>query len=503
MSLKLNIAANYAGQVYTGLVGIAMVPLYLRLMGAEAYGLVGFFTLLQAWSLVLDLGMSGTVSREAARHAAGTLEAAALRHLLRSLEWLFWPAGLAMAVLTGLAAPAIAGRWLQIQSLHLPEVELAVALMGLAIGIRWASGLYRGVITGLERQVWLNGFNSLFVSLRFLGVLPVMAIFGATPVPFFAFQALVSTLEFWVLASRTYKWVPLPPGVRAHGSWAALQPVLEFSGGIAVATIVWVFVTQADKLIISNLLPLAEYGFFTAAVMAASAITMFSGAVTQALLPRLTRLAQQQDPAAFIALYRHATELTAALAGPLTLALALFGEPMLWAWTGNRDFAARYAPVLTLYAIGNGFMALAAFPYYLQYARGNLRLHLWGTLGFALVLVPFITAASMRYGPLGAGWVWATSNALFFIFWSAYVHKRLQPGLHRSWLVRDVLRVLVLPCLLGVALAFAFPRDAGRWWSATLVGVVALLMMLAGLALSDLARPRLRAICTRLAPRMR
>ena len=31
-------------------------PLYIKYMGAEAYGLVGFFTMLQAWFGLLDMG---------------------------------------------------------------------------------------------------------------------------------------------------------------------------------------------------------------------------------------------------------------------------------------------------------------------------------------------------------------------------------------------------------------------------------------------------------------
>jgi hypothetical protein len=44
MSLKRNILASYASQIYVTLVGILVLPLYLKYMGAEAYGLVGFFT---------------------------------------------------------------------------------------------------------------------------------------------------------------------------------------------------------------------------------------------------------------------------------------------------------------------------------------------------------------------------------------------------------------------------------------------------------------------------
>ena len=57
-SLRRDIAVNYASQVYVALIGIAMVPLYLKYMGIEAWGLVGFFAMVQAWSQVLDFGFS-------------------------------------------------------------------------------------------------------------------------------------------------------------------------------------------------------------------------------------------------------------------------------------------------------------------------------------------------------------------------------------------------------------------------------------------------------------
>ena len=57
MSLKRNILANYVGQLYVTLIGILLVPMYVKYMGAEAYGLVGFYAMLQAWFMLLDMGL--------------------------------------------------------------------------------------------------------------------------------------------------------------------------------------------------------------------------------------------------------------------------------------------------------------------------------------------------------------------------------------------------------------------------------------------------------------
>ncbi len=57
---KKNILANYIGQIYVMSISIIVMPLYLQYMGAEAYGLVGFFIIFQPenpWSL--DRGMNG------------------------------------------------------------------------------------------------------------------------------------------------------------------------------------------------------------------------------------------------------------------------------------------------------------------------------------------------------------------------------------------------------------------------------------------------------------
>jgi O-antigen/teichoic acid export membrane protein len=64
MSLKRNILANYASQTYVTLIGILMLPVYLRYMGAEACGLVGFFTMLNALFQLLDMGLTPTLARE-------------------------------------------------------------------------------------------------------------------------------------------------------------------------------------------------------------------------------------------------------------------------------------------------------------------------------------------------------------------------------------------------------------------------------------------------------
>jgi O-antigen/teichoic acid export membrane protein len=210
-------------------------------------------------------------------------------------------------------------------------------------------------------------------------------------------------------------------------------------------------VTQLDKLLLSKLLPLTEYAYFTLAVVAAGGVTLIGAPVSVALLPRLAKLSAVGDEVGLVDLYRKSTQWVTMICVPAALTLACFAEQVLWAWTGDTAIAHKAAPVLRLYALGNGILVLAAFPYYLQFAKGDLKLHLWGNALFVLLLVPSLVWSAWRYGAFGAGCAWVALNAAYFVFWVPLVHARLMRGMHVRWLWRDV-AAIALPALAGAAL---------------------------------------------------
>lgn len=73
MSLKRNILANYASQIYVTLIGIVVLPLYIKYMGAEAFGLVGFFAMLQVWFNLLNVGLTPAMVHETACFRDGVM----------------------------------------------------------------------------------------------------------------------------------------------------------------------------------------------------------------------------------------------------------------------------------------------------------------------------------------------------------------------------------------------------------------------------------------------
>lgn len=499
MSLKKNILANYTSQIYAVLIGILILPLYIKYMGNEAYGLVGFFAMLQVWFNLFDLGLIPTFSRQTACFRGGAMDISNYRSLVRALEGVFFAIALIGGAVIFLSAGYIARSWLQVAQLPVPQVQKAIQLMSLIIALRWLCGLYRGQISGFEKLVWLGWYNASIATLRFIGAWMVLMFIGVTPVIFFSYQLIVAVLELVGVILYAYRLLPaIPDGKHLAWSWKPLKPMFNFSLTLALASLAWVAVTQTDKLVLSKFLPLGQYGYFTLAVLAASGVMMIGEAVSGAIMPRMARLEAENNQIELIRVYRWSTQLVAVMAGAIAVTLSFNAESLLWVWTGDRVLAHQAAPILVLYVIGNCVLAVSAFPYYLQYAKGDLRFHLAGSIMFVILLIPAVIWAAGYYGGVGAGYTWLIVNLLFFVGWTPWVHRKFAPALNQKWYFQDVTAILTVTGLAGYGLHFIFtPSTYNRGWAFLAIAGFGFLVILSSISGSSVARSKLKLLFAR------
>lgn len=447
MSLRNNIIASYTSQIYLIFISIAILPIYIKYMGPEAYGLVGFFAMLQGLFNLLDFGLTPTISRQTAQYNAGVETALNFRRLFRALSLIFT----VIAILGGsalyLSDNYIATHWLKLDNLNIDDVLFCLEVMAICVALRWMTGLYRGVISGFEHIVWLSVVNSIIATLRFPGVLLYMYYFGFTIKSFFVFQLIIALIEFLVLSIKSF-WLLPKISTQEFIGWSIkpVKPLLGFALTIAVTSSIWVLVTQLDKLVLSGILPLSDYGYFTLAVLVAGGVLQLSAPISGPIMPRLARLHGEAKYKQMVQTYLDATQFIAVIVVTSGIVLAGLAKPVLYAWTGDIDLTIKTAPVLILYALGNALLSLVAFPYYLQYAKGNLKYHFIGNLVLIIVLIPSVIWAAKEYGAVGAGWIWLITQAIYLIFWVSYVHSKIEPNINLVWFKS------FLPSLISVSL---------------------------------------------------
>ena len=281
---------------------------------------------------------------------------------------------------------------------------------------------------------------------------------------------------------------------RLPWDWRPLRPVLKFSLTIAFTSSVWVIVTQTDKLVLSKIIPLAEYGYFTLAVLVAGGVMILSNPISGVIMSRMSKLEAEGDHIGVIRVYRQATQLVAVLAGSASVTVAFCAESILWSWTGDRLLSNQVAPILALYALGNGILVVSAFPYYLQYAKGDLRLHLIGNAIFVVLLIPLIIWASSNYGGVGAGYVWLGTNLLSFIAWLPMVHRKFEPGLNMKWYSHDTLFIFSAILMVGYCLSIFLPTSDNRWMQFWAVLMVGFFTILSGCVASSEMRTKMKML---------
>ncbi len=438
-SVIANTALNYAGQAYVMLVGIVIMPFYLSHLGAEAYGLIGFFTVMQAWLQLLDAGMSPSLVRAVARHQGSPTGERHQGRILRSFEIMFLPMALLSALGVYAASTWIAEQWLNAQELAPQTLVNCIDLMGVVIALRLYSTLYKSGIQGLEQHAWLNAVNILIATLRYFGGLVLVSSLSQDPQDFFEFQVAVALLETLIFATRAWRQMPV-----AHWctgiDWQLVKPILPFAASISLSSVLWIVLTQVDKVLLSEILPLDQYGYFSLVALITTGIMMLTNPLVQALLPRLTVLVAEDRQQDMQNLFLAANRFVCTFLFPLAAIVALHAEPLLYAWTGDQAAAQWGRSILCWYALGSAIMAASAFQFYLQYAYGQMRLHIWYSVISAVITVPVMFLAIQYQGTYGAALAFFSLRAVSFAIWPMIVHQRLAPGIHGQWL-RDILRI--------------------------------------------------------------
>jgi O-antigen/teichoic acid export membrane protein len=485
--LRNNIIANFGGRAWAVLMGVAFVPIYIHILGIEAYGLIGFFLSLQAFFFVLDMGLSATLNRELARYTHSGANANEKRNLVRTLEWLYWPVGLLIAIGIYILSEPIATHWLKPVSLSVEQAAHAIALMGLAAALQWPCGFYAGGFRGLERQVALNGINAFFSTLRSVGAVGILLYYSPTLEAFLWWQIIVAILQ--TLVSGGLLWHLLPSGDHIPRFQRNLLYKLRgFALGMTGIVALSFVLTQSDKIILSTLLPLDEFGYYTLAATVAAALSAAVQPFFIALYPRFSGLVAIGDRQKLIALYHRSNQLLAIVVVSVAAVLAFFAVDVLRLWTHNLQLATKSGPILSILVAGTALNGLMNLPYALQLAYGWTRLSLYQNLVAVVLVVPAIWWLGHRFGGIGAAAVWVALNLGYVLIGIPLMHRKLLHNEMATWYQRDILP----PTLTAIAIAGTL-RVAIPAIPAGLGGIVVLgLIGLATLGTSALTTPASR-----------
>ncbi len=469
MSLRTNVIATYLGQGWTGLAGFIFIPVYIKFLGIEAYGLIGFFATLQACFTLLDLGMSPTIGREMARYAGGQHSAQSIRDLLRSIECILSCVAITVVVSIFFATPWIASSWIQSKIIPNGVIIDVLKIMGLIIAIRLLGIFHRSALIGLQKHITLNIATATFASVRAGGSVIILAYVTPSILAFFVYQGIIYLLESVFLFASLERSLPKSAS-RPKFKLKSLIEVWRFAAGMSTVTILAILLMQVDKLLLSKVVTLSQFGIYMLASTIANALYLLIMPISQVMRPNLAEHVARCSPGNIKESYHHFSQLLTVVIAPVAVVISLFSDHFLLLWTRDPDITASASSILSILVIGTMLNGLMNPPYALQLAHGKTKFSIWMNFVAVVILVPSIYFGVNEYGSIAAAVAWLTLNLGYFFIAAPLLHRSFFPEVVRDWYIFDIGAPL-LACAVVSASMFLIssPPTLLRPWDSILL----------------------------------
>lgn len=382
MSTKRHTALNLCGAVAPILLMLVTVPLYLRLVGEERYGVLAIVWLITGYFGFFDFGL-GRATAHAVAKARNLVDEVRART--------FWTALLvnaALGVVGGLLvliiAPPLFTRVFNISGVLLDEVLTVVPWVALAIPLLTFQGVFTGALTGRERFLALNVRSVIGTALTQLVPLACVWLIAPTlevAIPSTVIARLVSVTLLAAIAFRS-----VPAGWRpCYGGHPMARELLGYGGWISLSGVMAPLIASMDRFLIAGMLNPVAVTHYSVPFQLVTRGSTFASALSNAMFPRLVRSTHEEARAlAWRAIKANAGLMLV----PCVIGIVIM-KPFLTLWVGP-GFAEEAAIVGQLIAISLWLNAIALIPFNLLQAQGKPR---ETTAILAIQVIPFLAVA--------------------------------------------------------------------------------------------------------------
>lgn len=481
-NLGLNVVANYIGRFWSIASVYLFVPIYVRLLGMDAYGLIAFNAIVLALIFIADGGLSASFAREAAK----SQNKKSLLDALVSIERVLWSILAFIGVTFFIAAPMIADKWLgSVQSLDRELIVQSLQLMPLAFVPQIAMSLYFGGLMGLERQVAGNALSTISNFLR-SGCVIVPIYFMPDIRVFFVWQAIACTTMVIVMRYFLISRIcDIKNGnfdnksiIRGDFSFRIVKNMGLYTVGMFSMSIISALNTQIDKIVVSSIVSLnkfAEYALISTLSQIPFILTL---PIAMALLPRFTKFIQLNEISDLKYIYRKSTYYISSIGASSGFILILFFDDIMTIWLTGQVLNQGSMIAARVLSVGSIFLTLQLTVYQLSLANGHVATNVKLGAITLFVSIPLQIILTVNYGIVGASIPWLILNVTTFIFLGMALNIKFPlSSLPAYFLVDTLPPILIAGMIIGSAKLTSVATDLGAFASCMTAGFSAMVAL--------------------------
>lgn len=399
-NLTRNLAYNILGQLLPLVLAAVSIPMLIRHIGSDRFGLLTIAWMVVGYFNLFDLGLGRALTKLVADRI-GVGHTKEVRQLVSTGLVLMIALGIAGAFSVALATPALV-TILKVPGQYMDETRISFYLLALSIpSVILTTGL-RGVLEAFQRFDITNALRTPLGLWTFGGPLCVLPFSSRLDwiVTSLVLGRVISATVHWYctarqLGGRMFAGVP---------DRRLCKELLSFGGWMTVSNIVSPLMVYMDRFFIGALLGTSAVAFYTTPYEVVFKLNIVSEGLFGVLFPMMaSRFAV--DRAQSGPMLTLGSKLISVSLFPLVLAIVVLAQPFLELWVGPA-FARNSALVMQLLAIGlfiNGFSKVA-FNLIQAHGRADItaKLHLLELPIYLIALVILTRHAGIAGA--AAGW---------------------------------------------------------------------------------------------------
>lgn len=409
--LSKNLIYNVAGQGLVLVLSLIAVRFIFRRLGDDVFGII-FFNLVLTGVLTsaLELGVSATIVREISSHWES--EPDYIRKLIRTASTLYWGGGVLLVVVIWVTAPLLVTHWVNLKTLDPGTAATTLRILSVTALVILPKGLYASLFRGRQVMVVNNVIDVGAAVIQQAGILLVLLGGGGVYLVagWIAASALLGAIAYVLTAARLFGWSPLSPSFYME----AVRRNLGFTGQMMVISLMSLVHVQAAQVIVSKLLPISEFGFYSLAASTVNRATFVTGAAAQAAFPSFSSLHAAGDRPALMQQYRKLQDLVSYGTLPLFMGICFVALPV-YTYVINASVAQSLLLPTAFLALGSWMSATLNMPHMLALAMGRPDIAVRTTSLALLVVLPVTVLLIVRFGIAGAGFSWVFYHTFVYV----------------------------------------------------------------------------------------
>lgn len=449
MSISRNASYNLIGAIAPMVLGLLTVPIYLKLVGADRYGVLAIAFLLLGYFGLFDLGLGRAVTYRIAALRDG--DPAQQAHVFRTAIYVNIAMGLVGAAILYVAADYFFAHVFKVDAALRPEMRASVPYLAASVPVATMIGVLTGVLQAREQFLQANMISVLSTSL--FQILPILVawLYGPSLGPLLAAALAARLVSIGVLWRACARIVTRGHDPRFDRAEARL--LLGYGGWVTLTAMFGPILVIVDRFAIGAVIGAAAVAIYTVPFQLAQRISVFPGAIVGALFPRLPTASEAER---IVLTDKALLVLLAALTAPVVVAIfAVY--PFFDLWIG-RTIGPQSAAVGVLIIAGFWINAFAVVPYSWLQAVGRpdlvTKLLLFQIPPY-LVLLYF---GMKQFGLLGAAGVFAIRCAVDFALMALAARGRIAHG--------GLIGAMAALVMLAIATTAWLDYRQPAWWAA-------------------------------------